>query len=875
MIRNYLITNGWEFVSSQSVDAREKQLYQTKDLSLSSFGSKLISEKYQLGLYLHQKEVLQKSLNKQNVCMTTGTASGKSLPFFITGIELLEKSKESKILALYPLKALGSEQEQRWIDTFKDASIDKKIGRIDGGVPIKARKDILKKSDVVVATPDILHAWLLPNIGDKTVSQFLSSVRLVIADEVHMYTGVFGSNAAFLFRRLEHCCKLLGGEYQYLAASATIAEPAKHLHDLFGCEFFIVGPEKDTSPRNHLSVHLLQPPGEKDLLTEVSRLMLTIAKHSDKRFITFVNSRKQTELLSSVMAREINKIEENDDDEQLNNFNYDVLDKLDVLPYRAGYEEEDRKRIQQRFSRGKLKGIVSTSALELGIDIQWLEIGLLVGVPFSLTSLYQRMGRVGRSSPGDVYIINTGSVYDEAVFRKPEELFKRPLSEAALYLENHRVQYIHAMCLAREGGEHDQACQSKNIDSTSISMETAITWPPGFLELVNKERTGEVPMELQAMKAQGAEAPHYVFPLRDVEPQFKVELKVGPEQRNMGSLSFGQLMREAYPGAIYYYATTPYRVYKVNSRHHTVQIRPEKRYTTRPLDLKTSVYPNLSGENVYKAFQQANLLVIECDLQINEIIHGFKEHRGPSETSHQYPLSGGYAGLYYERPSFNRSYFTTGVLFYHPVFQKENISIKSIAQLLFEAFLMEISFERQDVNSASDVYKGAHPQLPKQSKFACVFDQTYGSLHLTGRLMDLELLRSVFHRAVELASSDPAEIEVNEETLQALIIIMNEMEQTNQSKEVQLAIAASNDNGIRVIVPGSIGLAITKDYRPYLIKSIFFSPKEQTLCYRGRYEDSLDDVTNIIFPIEIIAPTEESQLGFYDLETGELTSMEI
>ncbi|MBL0345500.1 helicase-related protein [Candidatus Villigracilis affinis] len=131
----------------------------------------------------------------------------------------------------------------------------------------------------------------------------------------------------------------------------------------------------------------------------------------------------------------------------------EVLDGIDVLPYRAGYEETDRTRIQERLSNGKLSGIISTSALELGIDIPYLETCVLVGVPPSATSLWQRIGRIGRHSKGNVIVINTGSVYDQAVFSNPESLLKRPLAESTLYLENPYIQYIHALCLARLGGE--------------------------------------------------------------------------------------------------------------------------------------------------------------------------------------------------------------------------------------------------------------------------------------------------------------------------------------------------------------------------------------------------------------------------------------
>mgnify|MGYP000978814211 FL=1 len=187
-------------------------------------------------------------------------------------------------------------------------------------------------------------------------------------------------------------------------------------------------------------------------------------------------------------------------------------------------------------------------ALELGIDIPYLEVCILVGVPPSSTSLHQRIGRIGRRSKGDVIVINSGDVYDQAVFSNPKSLVERPMAESTLYLENSYIQYIHALCLARLGGEHDQL--SPNDDESSFF--SPVSWDGEFIHLCNQERSGQLPKEFQSMKLEAGDNPNYTFPLRDVQSQFKVVLKQGGMTESLGSLSYGQLMREAYPGAVYY-----------------------------------------------------------------------------------------------------------------------------------------------------------------------------------------------------------------------------------------------------------------------------------------------------------------------------------
>ncbi|WP_152947866.1 DEAD/DEAH box helicase [Desulfofundulus thermobenzoicus] len=129
-----------------------------------------------------------------------------------------------------------------------------------GTLAVKQKKNIIKNCQVIIMTPDIIHAWLLANIGDKEIMKFVASILLVVVDEVHTYTGVFGSNSAFLFRRLRHLMAVADNSPQFICASATIANPEVHLKNLFGVQFYLIGSELDTSPRYEVEILLVKPP---------------------------------------------------------------------------------------------------------------------------------------------------------------------------------------------------------------------------------------------------------------------------------------------------------------------------------------------------------------------------------------------------------------------------------------------------------------------------------------------------------------------------------------------------------------------------------------------------------------------------------------
>lgn len=877
---------GWTVVHKKVRPGREQEFVPVS-LPLSLLTLRYINESFPNGLYRHQVLGLESILEGRPTCLATGTASGKSAVFYAAALESLLRDRDNKILALYPMKALGCEQEERWKAAFQKVGFPTElVCRIDGDVPVDIRRSLLRSSNVVIATPDVCHSWLLPSLSEREIWGFIRNLSLIVVDEIHVYTGVFGSNSAFLFRRLEHAMSLCGCKPLYLTASATIREPREHLSLLFGKEFTVIGPENDTSPRFPLDIIMLRPSFAGDILTEISEFLEYLVKNTDnKRFIAFVDSRKQTELISSIAVRGRTGIlpvqEEQDGEveqdvkEPYESHSFDILRKLEILPFRAGYEGSDREVIRQRLSNGTLRGIVSTSALELGMDIPNLDIAVLVGVPRSMTSLAQRIGRVGRQASGTVVIISNGDPHTEAIFTEPETLFNRPLAESALYLENPRIQYIHAMCLGRQGGEHDTACDVAGLSSDTPIEISGIRWPTGFLELCRKERTGQIPRELQGMKMEAGDTPYHVYPLRDVESQFQVELR-GPDLIRLGSLSFSQVMREAYPGAVYYYTTIPYRVTAVYPQSKTVVVKRERRYTTKPILRPIQVFPNFT-EEVFAAKRFGDLVMVDCHLQVRETVCGVQERRGSKTEQYPYPLSysNSIIGIRFDRPYFVRNYFSTGVILCHPSLQKAGVDRTALADALYECFLIEVPFERQDIRVACGTVRVEWGPIANGTPFISIYDQVYGSLRLSSRLLDKEVIEKVIIRLVNMSERDNV-LKLNDLTLQCAREILESLEKgTPESIAAGTGLPPTTapveeSSRVRVLCPGSIGVDIMRNNEEFRVEAIFYSPKSG-LQYRGRLSSTTNpDVVDII-PISNIKPIPGESMGIYDLETGELT----
>lgn len=947
---------GWSVAATLTQEGREGRHVPLDEVPCGPAARRYFARAFPRGPYAHQADALRRLAAGRNVCLATGTASGKSAVFYARALDVLSAPFDGastrpaaradepgpRVLALYPLKALATEQEERWALALQEAFPNPspgagrpqrpRVGRIDGSVPVRSRPDVLQVSSVVVATPDVLHSWLLPHVGEPVVRRFLRRLRLVVVDEVHQYTGVFGSNAAYVFRRLRHLLHLLGGgEPQFIAASATIAAPDSHLAQLFGVPFDLIDAEADASERHPSAIHLLRPPPGSDLLDSVADLVRALSAQQASRFVVFVDSRKQAELIAAVARRrKAGEALESEVEEETAAAAEpsatdgplpgrgpgagralvdlpldDVPDAADVLPYRAGLEESDRRAIQRALQDGSLRGVVSTSALELGIDLPHLDVGVLVGVPHSATSLRQRIGRVGRARPGSIFVVGTGSLLDEAVLDDPSSLFERPPAESALYLANRRVQYIHALCLARQGGEHDQALAGSSgapaatvapagAVSEEAGFRSPIQWPDGFLELCARERSGVVEPDLQSMKVDGGDEPQLAFPLRDVELQFRVEAR-GREGGELGTLTYSQLMREAYPGAVYYYMATPYRVVQVMKRTRRVVVRRERFYTTRPVGPPAQLFPDFSPERVFAAWQYGRLQVVETAAQVTESVTGFKERRGNRELDVSYPLrtgeDDGGSGLsdrvFFSMPRFNRTYFTTAVLLFHPGFEEPEVELARLGELIFEAFLYCVPFERQDIGVTTfrvrqgvefDGGEAGVQRLPDNSRFVAIFDQTYGSLRLSGRLLEGELLGRVLAAAAEMArKAAPGGGD------QRTARVLNAMAEDAKGPPVPWRILvrgesfggpAAGGGGalVRVIRPGSRGVGLKRDNEEFIVDKVLPShPRHQGPVYKGRFvSEERHDTTATFVAVSDIAPIPGvSELVWYDPEGDE------
>ena len=374
--------------------------------------------------------------------MSTGTASGKSLVFRSFAFHRTLLDSQSRILVFYPLKALAADQLRGWQEMARSLELDETyIGRIDGSVPVKKRDDVLRKARIVMMTPDVCHAWLMSRLSAPVVKGFVRALTAVVMDEAHTLEGVFGSNFAFLMRRLLAARNLLlqgGAEtppLQFVAATATIKEPGTHLRRITGKEFSVVDYESDGAPRRErLVAHVACPPGEEVVIAKTLHDRV-LANGREGGFITFLDSRRGVEglAIASGVKQETSELNR-------------LLSDANVLPYRAGYAAEDRQKIEQRLQSGSLRGVVSTSALELGIDIPHLRVGFNIGVPETRKGYRQRLGRVGRNGPGVFVVIASPNAFlgYGTLFREYHEM---SVETSYLYLDNRFMQFAHARCL--------------------------------------------------------------------------------------------------------------------------------------------------------------------------------------------------------------------------------------------------------------------------------------------------------------------------------------------------------------------------------------------------------------------------------------------
>lgn len=657
----------------------------------------------------HQTDALRVFLGGKSVCLATPTASGKSLVFMAASIHLIKTLPGAKVLALYPIKALIQDQRDKWDTILRDQGLTSVY--IDGSVPVSDREPMLARADIVLMTPDVLHAWLLQHLEKPMLRKFVAALRTVIIDEAHIYDGCFGTNMAFLLRRLE----AVAGPYQLIASTATVGEPEAFLLTLTGRQVHVIGPEANgmgSHGRDLICARLTGP----DSFSAYVELVRRLSASGLGRFLAFADSRKLVEQVVARASRRDDGSGEELATEDLERIPISHMHRA-VLPYRAGYEEEDRAEIQRALTSGTLGGVVATSAMEMGLDIGDLTIVVLLGTPASAKTFWQRAGRTARRTFGICILIDTDGVCSGS-----QEDFDAYLARAAeknwLYLDNKYLQFANAMCAAIE------------LQSAGVPVEQAeksySTLPPDFMRYAKNEITPTelLPQELLQLKMRAGGTPHFEFPLRNaIDRQYQV-MNRGPIPK-LGTLSYAQVLREGYPGAVYYYLARPYRVIRHKLRSGEIEVRKERYWTTKPI-AQNMVFPQFAGGLLNLSTGDIGFLV-ESEMQVSERVLGFVEKRGSNDIPINYTAGNEYA----QRP-LTRYFETTGVCWYTG---DGELSTERIANAILDAYCSIFGVQRRDVGCGT-FFSKTGPTGGNDVKGACIYDATYGSLRLTQRVYE-------------------------------------------------------------------------------------------------------------------------------------------
>ena len=397
----------------------------------------------------HQARAAGLAAAGESVVIATGTASGKSLAYLAPVLSaLLEDAGEggargATALYLAPTKALAADQRRAVASLAAPFGTRVRPAVYDGDTPFEEREWVRQYATYVLTNPDMLHRGILPS--HARWSSFLRRLRYVVIDECHTYRGVFGSHVAQVVRRLRRVCARYGSDPVFLLASATVAEPAEAATRLTGVPVTEI--TEDASPRGELVFALWEPPltelsGERGApvrrtATAESADLLTDLVVQGSRTVAFVRSRRAAELIAMLAQEKLAAVDRSLPDR--------------VAAYRGGYLPEERRAIERDLHSGRLLGLASTTALELGVDVSGLDAVLIAGYPGTRASLWQQAGRAGRAGQGALAVlIARDDPLDTYLVHHPEALFDRPVESTVLDPDNPYVLAPHLCAAAAE-----------------------------------------------------------------------------------------------------------------------------------------------------------------------------------------------------------------------------------------------------------------------------------------------------------------------------------------------------------------------------------------------------------------------------------------
>lgn len=407
---------------------------------------KIVDERLQIALrqkgiqklYIHQAEAYRHIENGKNVVMVTPTASGKTLGYNLPVLNEILRDHEARALYLFPTKALSQDQYSELHDLVNILDVDIRTYTFDGDTPVSARQAIRRAGHIVITNPDMLHQGILPH---HTIwLKLFENLRFVVIDELHYYRGVFGSHLANVVRRLKRIARFYGSNPRFICCSATIANPKELAEKIVEEPFELV--DDNGAPRGCKHFILYNPPLvdkqlgiRRSVLKEVNRISKNFLE-TGVQSIVFARSRVRVEVLTRYLKEQARTLK---------------VGEKRIRGYRGGYLPLERREIEKGLRSGEILGVVSTNALELGIDIGQLDVSILAGYPGSIASAWQQAGRAGRRSKTSVAImIASSSPLDQYIINHPEYFFEKSPEHGIVDPDNLLILMSHLKCAAFE-----------------------------------------------------------------------------------------------------------------------------------------------------------------------------------------------------------------------------------------------------------------------------------------------------------------------------------------------------------------------------------------------------------------------------------------
>lgn len=716
--------------------------------------------RFQGGLRTHHEAANGIYEAGQNPILTTGTGSGKTIVFMTEAIHTVLSNKDARVLVFYPTRALNADQMYKWHDMLARAGLPREtVASIDGSVPSGERMPMLRQARIVIATPDVFHTWFMGNIEAPEIRDFIASIRLKVLEEVQLYSGAFGTSMMYLMRRIDMAQQWLNPEFRrekhgrMIATSATIADAPDFMKRLTGQNFVEVGDDLNGASRfpRLLGVTNWGNQGVREFCRRMA------ADHPEKKILVFCDSRYGVEDIAADLG--------------------DI-----AVPYKSGMSGAFQRQVEQSIRSGEKKIVIATSALEVGVDLDF-DVAVNLGLPGNIASALQRVGRVGRHGPGLFIFADSARMlgdYGDDLTR----YLTSDIQPQTLYPGNEFIQMAQAMCLKRERKKLYEVLPASRRPALTYK---GVTWPRGFADAMQRvdEPLEKWPWHHRTLMPPRGSTPHLFHSMRNIGGiSWRLSRwdSVRKEYfQNLGSTSALNAFLEFPPGAIVRHQKSRWRV---------------KRWTTDKWGQPIIQLDDYDGESSTKhklvRFGQATasgdglvsdailsedavdnpdpVFVGECRFRLHIGLYGFTEtyrteggwrsafipYQDDEDLAAKQPenFDGGFVDY---GPKRRMLVDTTGMIIHMPTLRFGRDARDVLAQALVDEYCDLFNVDRNDLGFISDRCRFIdRAGKPRDSGNLAIFDRTAGSLRLSQHFpRNLKRLLGRILKRAQLPSEKP------------------------------------------------------------------------------------------------------------------------